>query len=162
MTRGHSRTHPRAAAAQDKAKLRRPTTSALWRSLRFYLGSVAFGSLIIAIVQARGGPRRAPAPLGVACMTLRARALTRQFIRIVLAYIDRQTKGLQEGNLLLRIVMKVVQCCLWCFEKIVKYITRFAFIALALRGESFCASARTAMGLLISNAGQVWRLMLCM
>ena len=30
--------------------------------------------------------------------------------------------------------MKVVQCCLWCFEKIVKYLTRNAYIYVSITG----------------------------
>ena len=48
-----------------------PVTKSLWRTVRYHLGTIAFGSLLIAIVQ---------------------------FVRFILEYIDSQTKKLQEKN----------------------------------------------------------------
>lgn len=64
--------------------------------LRYHLGSIAFGSLLIAIVQ---------------------------FIRAILEYINHKTKELQQNNMLVKFLMCCVRCCLWCFEKCVKFIT---------------------------------------
>ena len=46
---------------------------------------MAFGALVIAVVQ---------------------------FLRACLAYLDKQTKNLQKKNALIRIMFKVVACCL--------------------------------------------------
>jgi choline transporter-like protein 2/4/5 len=101
---------------------------ALYRTLRYHLGSVAFGSLIIAIVQ---------------------------FLRACLMYLDKQTKNLQESNFALKVAMKVVACCLWCLEKCMKYISKNAYIVVAVTGRSFCSSGLTALKLLLTNAAQV-------
>merc|ERR1711981_294115 len=74
-----------------------------------------------------------------------------QFMRIVLAYIDKQTKTWQEKNKLLKIAFKVVACCLWCFEKVVKFITRNAYIFIAINGKSFCKSAKNAFMTILKN-----------
>ena len=127
------------------------------RTFRFHLGSIAFGALLIAIIQ---------------------------FIRAVLAYLDRKSKGMQKRSKLWRCFFKCIQCCLWCFEKWVagccvfgccvwelthalfcfvllcfvplhrclKFITKFAFVIIALRGESFCTATKQAIMLMLKNA----------
>jgi hypothetical protein len=63
---------------------------------RFHLGTVAFGSLLIAVCQ---------------------------LLRIILEYVDQQTKSLQDNNLLAKLVLRCVKCCMWCLEKFLKFIT---------------------------------------
>lgn len=48
-------------------------------------------------------------------------------------------------------MFKVVQCCLWCFEKVLKFITRNAYIVVAVEGKSFCSAAIRSFRLIISN-----------
>jgi len=107
---------------------KRPIGTALYCCFRYHFGSLAFGSMIVAIVQ---------------------------FIRAVLMYIDYQTKNLQKSNILIKIFMKVVQCCMWCLEKVVKYVSKNAYILVAMRGKSFCASTFNAFGIIFSNLSQV-------
>ena len=47
------------------------------------------------------------------------------------------------------------QCCLWCFEKVVKFLNKNAYIQTAIFGTSFCRSAREAFSLIVRNAGKV-------
>lgn len=70
----------------------------MWRTFRYHFGTMAFGSLIIAIVQ---------------------------MVRIALEYLDRKTKSLQETNAIIRVVIRCVQCFLWCFEKCLKFLNRY-------------------------------------
>ena len=65
----------------------------------YHLGTVAVGSFIIALIQ---------------------------FIRIVLMYIQRKLKGME--NKVAQYALKALQCCFWCLEKIMKYINRNAYI----------------------------------
>lgn len=95
---------------------------------RYHFGSLAFGSFIIAVVQ---------------------------FIRAVLVYIDHQTQGVQESNVLIKIAMKIVQCCLWCLEKCLKFLSKNAYIMVAMKGKSFCKSAKDSLKIILSNIGQV-------
>lgn len=115
--------------AERRGKLgRTPVFSSLKRTLRFHLGSLAFGSFIIAVVQ---------------------------LIRALLAYLDKQTQSLQKKNRLVKIIMKTVQCCLWCFEKILKYITKNAYIMIAIHGSSFCTATRDGFLMLIKNLASI-------
>ena len=66
---------------------------------RFHSGSLAFGALIIAILQ---------------------------LIRAIFAYIKRKLKG-REGSIG-KALLCIFQCCLWCLEKFLKYINRQAYI----------------------------------
>eukprot|EP01052_Picozoa_sp_SAG31_P047855 SAG31_NODE_9757_length_1232_cov_83.887908_2_plen_137_part_00 len=94
------------------------------RVFRYHFGSMLFGAAIIAIVQ---------------------------LARMILAYLDSQTKSWQNKSKLLKIMFKVVACVLWCFEKILKFITRRAYIMIAINGKGFCASAKHAFMTIISN-----------
>lgn len=105
-----------------------PITASLFRAVRYHLGTIAFGSLIIAIVQ---------------------------MVRIALAYLDRQTKAIQKANFAIKMMMKSVQCCLWCFEKCVKFITNSAYIVCSMYGGSFCASTKKAFKLILKNMSRV-------
>lgn len=95
---------------------------------RYHFGSLAYGSLIIAIVQ---------------------------FVRAVLMYIDHQTQGVQKSNLVVKVVMKAVQCCMWCLEKCLKFLSKNAYIMVAMNGKGFCTSAKDAFKMIFSNLAQI-------
>eukprot|EP01137_Pigoraptor_chileana_P013951 Opistho-2@68038 len=99
-----------------------PILGAMKRTLIYNLGSLAFGSLLIAIVQ---------------------------LIRAIFEYIDKQTKDKQ--NLVAKFVMCCCRCCLWCLEKFIKLLCKNAYIEIAIYGYSFCTAARTAFKLLARN-----------
>lgn len=107
---------------------RGPIRSAFWVCLRYHFGSLCFGALVIAICQ---------------------------FIRAVLAYIDHKTKNLQQANIAIRIFMKCIQCCMWCLEKCLKYISKSAYILIAMKGGSFCASTVDSFKLIWANLSQI-------
>ncbi|GBG31583.1 Choline transporter-like protein 2 [Hondaea fermentalgiana] len=107
---------------------KRPVLAALHRTFRFHLGSLAFGAFVIAVVQ---------------------------LIRAALAYLDKQTQSLQKSNKVVKYVMKAVQCCLWCFEKILKFITKHAYIMIALKGSSFCTATRDGFVILLTNLAKI-------
>lgn len=94
----------------------------LWCTFRYHLGTAAFGSLIIAIIQT---------------------------IRAVIAYFQRQAK--RSGNKVLQYVLCILQCCMWCLEKIMKFLNKNAYIQTAIYATSFCKSARKAFFLLLRN-----------
>jgi hypothetical protein len=108
----------------DNAKVGCSFCRALGRVLRYHLGSMIFGALIIALIQ---------------------------LARAVLAYIDSQTKGIQGKNACYRCLMKVVQCVLWCFEKCVQFLTRRAYIHIAIKGTSFCSAAKSGFMTILGN-----------
>jgi len=77
---------------------------ALRTTVIYHLGSIALGAFIIALIQ---------------------------FVRVVLEYIDKKTRTLQQQNKVAQWAMCVVKCLMWCLEKIVAFINRNAFIIVA-------------------------------
>ncbi|XP_061556360.1 choline transporter-like protein 2 isoform X4 [Phycodurus eques] len=76
-----------------------PLFSSLGRSLRYHTGTLAFGSLILSIIQ---------------------------IIRVLLEYLDHKLKGAH--NKCTRFLMCCLKCCFWCLEKCIKFINRNAYI----------------------------------
>ncbi|OQR93079.1 choline transporter-like protein [Achlya hypogyna] len=105
-----------------------PILGSFKNCFRYHIGSLAMGSFIIAVVQ---------------------------FLRAVLMYVDKQTKSLQQSNLAVKVAMKVVACCLYCLEKCLKFISKNAYIMIAMKGRSFCSSTKEAFMLLFANMAQV-------
>ena len=86
------------------------------------MGTAAFGSLIIAIIKT---------------------------IRAVIAYLQKHAKA--SKNKILQYLLCVLQCCMWCLEKCMKFLNKNAYIETAIYGFSFCKSARRAFFLLLRN-----------
>ncbi|XP_050674068.1 choline transporter-like 2 isoform X2 [Leptidea sinapis] len=101
-------------------------TSGIYRTLRYHLGTVAFGALIIAIVQV---------------------------IRVILEYIDRKVKKFD--NPLTRCIMCCCKCAFWCLESFLKFVNKNAYIMCAVHGKNFCRSASDAFSLLMRNIVRV-------
>ncbi|XP_055975855.1 choline transporter-like protein 2 isoform X2 [Sorex fumeus] len=99
-----------------------PLFSAFGRALRYHTGSLAFGSLILAIVQ---------------------------IIRVILEYLDQRLKASE--NKFAKFLMTCLKCCFWCLEKFIKFLNRNAYIMIAIYGTNFCTSARNAFFLLMRN-----------
>ncbi|XP_070782898.1 choline transporter-like protein 2 isoform X1 [Enoplosus armatus] len=99
-----------------------PIFSSLGRALRYHTGSLAFGSLILSMVQV---------------------------IRVILEYLDQKLKGAQ--NKFAKFLLSCMKCCFWCLEKCIKFLNRNAYIMIAIYGKSFCPSARDAFFLLMRN-----------
>jgi len=95
------------------------------RLLRYHFGSIAFGSLILAIVQ---------------------------MIRLILAYMQSQAKKMQgkEGRII-KFVLGCLQCYMACFERFVKFLNKNAYIQIALTGKNFCLAAKDAFFLILRN-----------
>jgi len=98
------------------------------RILRYHLGSMAFGSLVVAIVKT---------------------------IRYILMYISAQIQAQFPNSKLVKILVAVVNCCVACFERLIKYLTETAYIQIALWGTSFWRSAVSGVKLAIQNLGRL-------
>uniref|UniRef100_A0A8C5FH22 Choline transporter-like protein n=1 Tax=Gadus morhua TaxID=8049 RepID=A0A8C5FH22_GADMO len=103
-----------------------PIFASLGRALRFHTGSLAFGSLILSLVQ---------------------------IVRVLLEYLDHKLKGAQ--NRCAKFILSCMKCCFWCLEKFIKFINRNAYIMIAIYGKSFCPSAKDAFFLLMRNVIRV-------
>eukprot|EP00058_Branchiostoma_floridae_P004452 XP_002589940.1 hypothetical protein BRAFLDRAFT_127837 [Branchiostoma floridae] len=111
---------------RNKKKMQSPISKSMGRLIRYHLGSVAFGAMIIALVQ---------------------------LARIILAYIQNRLKG--RAGEVADFCLRCLACCLWCFEKVLKFINRNAYIMIAIYGYNFCKSAQRAFSVLVSNALRV-------
>jgi len=99
--------------------------SSFGRALKYHVGSLAFGSLIITI------------------MTI---------IRMVIEYIDQKTKASQ--STLAKCCIKCMKCCFLCLDRILKYITRNAYIMIAIHGYNFWNACKQAFNLLLRNVAR--------
>ena len=68
---------------------------------RYHLGSIAFGSFVIAVCQ---------------------------MIRIVFEYYRRKAGNLEKAVPLVKILLKLTSYLLWILENVVKYMTKNAYI----------------------------------
>eukprot|EP01016_Furgasonia_blochmanni_P044095 TRINITY_DN6088_c0_g1_i2.p1 TRINITY_DN6088_c0_g1~~TRINITY_DN6088_c0_g1_i2.p1 ORF type:complete len:301 (-),score=73.56 TRINITY_DN6088_c0_g1_i2:215-1039(-) len=104
----------------------RPILRSYWRAFRYHLGSLAFGSLILAIVQA---------------------------IRLVLAYLHAKAKqtGATKQNKVLEYVFRCLQCCMACFERFIRFLNKVAYIQIALTGKNFIGAAKDGFMLAWNN-----------
>ncbi|XP_061615164.1 choline transporter-like protein 4 isoform X2 [Phyllopteryx taeniolatus] len=99
-----------------------PLFDAFVRTLRYHVGSLAFGALILTIVQG---------------------------VRVLLEYIDHKTRTAQ--NPCARFLLCCMKCCFWCLEKFFKFLNRNAYIMIAVYGKNFCTSAKNAFSLIMRN-----------
>ncbi|XP_051267467.1 choline transporter-like protein 5-A isoform X2 [Dicentrarchus labrax] len=103
-----------------------PLFSSFSRALRYHTGSLAFGALILSVVQ---------------------------LIRIILEYLEQKLKGID--NSLSRFIMHCLKCCFWCLEKLIRYMNHNAYVMVAIYGKNLCTSAREAFFLLMRNVVRV-------
>ncbi|KAF2898519.1 hypothetical protein ILUMI_07651 [Ignelater luminosus] len=101
-------------------------TESIIRALRYHIGTLAFGALIIAICR---------------------------MIRVMLEYIDSKLKKFD--NPFTKVMMCCCKCFFWCLENFIKFINRNAYIMCAIHGKNFCVSAKDAFGLLMRNVVRV-------
>ena len=52
-------------------------------------------------------------------------------------------------------MMKVVKCLMWCLEKVVKFVSKNAYIIIAMKGKSFCGATIDAFKLIFANIAQI-------
>ncbi|CAJ1341913.1 unnamed protein product [Effrenium voratum] len=96
--------------------------TSVYNVFRFHLGSLAFGAFIIAVIQ---------------------------LIRYMMKYYEKQAQA--QKNRILVMILRCLQCVIWCFEKCVKFLNKNAYIQIALMGTNFCTSAKKAFFLIMRN-----------
>ncbi|XP_031830541.2 choline transporter-like protein 1 isoform X2 [Nomia melanderi] len=107
---------------RDKKRLSLAVTRGFGYLVRYHLGTVAFGALVIGIVR---------------------------LIRAIISFVQKRLK--RYDNDLVRGILCCCQCCLWCFECALKFLTRNAYIETAIYGCNFCTGGRKAFHALSSN-----------
>ncbi|XP_077412645.1 choline transporter-like protein 5-A isoform X2 [Vanacampus margaritifer] len=103
-----------------------PLFSSFRRAIRYHTGSLAFGALVLSVVQ---------------------------LFRITLKYLEKKLKGLD--NSLSKFILCCLTCCFWCLEKFIRYMNRNAYIMMAIYGKNFFMSAQEAFFLLMRNMVRV-------
>jgi len=105
-----------------------PVLFSFGRTLRYHTGTLAFGSLIIAIIK---------------------------MIRLALQYIQDKLEEKGADNPVVKVILCLCKCCFWCLEKFMKFINRNAYILTAIYGTNFCKSAKEAFSLILRNMVRV-------
>ncbi|VDM74441.1 unnamed protein product [Strongylus vulgaris] len=88
----------------------------------YNLGSLAFGSLIIAIIKV---------------------------VRVILDYLDKKMATTKSA--VMKSILSALKCCFWCMEVFFKFLTKNAFIMMAVYGKNFFTSAKDSFMLLVRN-----------
>lgn len=113
---------------------RAPVMASICRSWTYHTGTVALGSFIIGLIQ---------------------------MARAILDYVKK--KYLKKADKVpcakccscfIKLLVCYIDCCLWCFEKLVEYISKNAYIVTACKGKMFCTAACEAFMFIINNLGQ--------
>ncbi|XP_022170029.1 CTL-like protein 2 [Myzus persicae] len=97
-------------------------TSSFYKTIRYHLGTVAYGSLIIAICN---------------------------FIRVILEWVETKLK--KYDNSFTRAIFTCMRCFFWLLNKFLRFVNRNAYIMCAMYGKNFCTSAKQAFDLLLRN-----------
>ena len=109
-----------------------PGFNAMKNLLKYNLGSIAFGSLLVAIVRT---------------------------IQVIIWIVERQAgmdplSGVAEPPKWKKAVFACLKCCTACVEKFLAFINRNAFIGIAIFGYDFCRAAQKCLALKVENAGR--------
>lgn len=99
-----------------------------WWVLRYNMGSLLFGSFIIALVW---------------------------LIRAIFEYIQKKIRAANGDRPIPRPVqclLNGIRCCLACCHRFIKYVNLNAYCQVALTGESFCLAAMNGFCLILKNS----------
>lgn len=107
---------------RDKKRLSLPVMKGFGYLIRYHLGTIAFGALIIGLVR---------------------------IIRAMISFVQNRLKKFD--NDFVRGILWCCQCCLWCFECALKFLTRNAYIETAIYGCNFYTGGKKAFQALSSN-----------
>lgn len=100
----------------------------VWWTLFYHMGTLALGSLLVAIVQT---------------------------LRVLLTYFAKKARVLVTDNHLLRCLVCYAQCFLAYFERVLLAVNRNAYTMMCVTSENFCVSACRAIALMIKHAAEL-------
>ena len=98
-----------------------------WWAIRYHMGSIAFGSFILAIVWV---------------------------IQSAFEYVGNKVEKASGNNGCVKCLLGGVRCCLDCFDRFVRFLNRNAYIYQAISNENFCSSAVNAFILVLKNSAK--------
>ena len=93
--------------------------------LFYHIGSLAFGSFVLAVVW---------------------------LVKFVVSLLAKTHREAAESNPLIKCICGCMACFVSCFERLLKFLDHQAYIRIALTGEPFCEAARNAFDTIISHA----------
>ncbi|XP_018897276.1 choline transporter-like 1 isoform X2 [Bemisia tabaci] len=96
--------------------------------LKYHLGSMALGSLLITIFK---------------------------IPRLIITYFHNRFKNQEEESVVAKCGLKSCYCCFLCLENFIRYMNHNAYTIIAIRGIPFCPAASRAWNVLVSNALQL-------
>ena len=112
-------------SSDDKAKASL-STGFKW-IFRYHMGSIAFGALIIAIMQ---------------------------MIKLAFEYFRKKYEKMMPNNPCTKCLICCCRCFIWCLDCCVKFITKNAYIQIALTNRNFCSAAWLTFCLIVRNAAR--------
>ncbi|XP_058795857.1 choline transporter-like 2 isoform X2 [Phymastichus coffea] len=101
-------------------------TIGFWRTIRYHLGTLALGALILTICR---------------------------IIRLILEWLNDKVKS--ANNEFANGIMCCCRCLFYLLEQFLKFINNNAYVMCAVHGKGFCRSARDAFNLLMRNVIRV-------
>ncbi|CAH1156212.1 unnamed protein product [Phaedon cochleariae] len=97
--------------------------------IKYHLGSVALGSLVITVFK---------------------------IPRLILMYLHEKWRlGKDKGSECATCGLRCCICCFYCLEKFIRYLNHNAYTVIAIDGSNFCKASGTAFEVLTSHALQV-------
>jgi len=105
-----------------------PVTKFLGYTLRFHIGTAAFGAFVLTAVTA--------------------------FQAATKALFESMKKSQGEGNMI-KLVEICVQYCLWCFKKSIEFINSYAYVYVFMENVGFCTACFHTFGMITSNPIQI-------
>ena len=108
----------------DKKSEKFSVAKSFWRAIRYHIGSIIFGSLVVAIVQ---------------------------MIRYLFKKLKSRFENLAKANTVATWILKVFDGILWVIEKIVKFMNKNAYIMIAIHGGNFLMSSSRGFMIVLEN-----------
>lgn len=109
---------------RDKSKIPLFTVgNAVYRTLRYHAGSIAFGAMLVAIIQT---------------------------IQFIMMQVQRRLK--EANNKIAQLILATLQCIFCCLEKLLHLLNKNAYIEIAVYGYSYCEASRNAFQLIMRNS----------
>ena len=99
---------------------------AVLSTFRHHLGTTVVGSLIISICKV---------------------------VRYILLKVEKAAEKSDNGYM--KFVARLLCCCMWCLEKILRFLSEKAYVVTAIEGKGFFRSAGRAVALMLANFAQV-------
>ena len=113
----------------NRTEVSSPVCKSFCRALTFSFGSIVFGGLILCIFF---------------------------ILQIIFEFLHRISKEQTVSadpatNAIAKCCISYTRCCLACFERFIRFISRNAFIFMAITGEGFCSSAHESFYLVLRS-----------